>query len=81
MQEKDVLTGKETGRCGLEGLLWAKRMILAFESSIYTKNGELIRVGWLDNRRRDAYHHGLKKIGFKYGQIDNEKCLFKIIDK
>jgi hypothetical protein len=79
-EEKDVLSGKETGKCGLEGLLWAKKQIIEFENSI-CKPGNIICVRWSDNRRRKVYEYGLKKIGYKIGFRDGSKCLYKIINK
>lgn len=79
--EKDILTDHETGKCGLEGLLWAKKQIVEFEKSIYCKNGDYISVYWTDNRRRDVYEYGLRKLGFMVGYRDGKKCLSKKIVK
>jgi len=81
LEEKDVLMGKETGKCGLEGLLWAKNQIVEFEKSNYCKNSDYISAGWADNRRRDVYEHGLKKLGFVMGYRDGRKCLYKKVVK
>lgn len=78
MGQRDVVSFKETGRCGLEGLLWAKQQIIDFESSDHMHLGDMICVSWLDNRRRNAYIYGLTKIGYKVGHIDNKKCLYKV---
>ena len=37
----------------------------------------IIYCTWLDNRRRDAYYKYLSTIGYRYGRIDGEKCIFK----
>jgi len=79
--EKDILTDHETGKCGLEGLLWAKKQIVEFEKFIYCKNGDYISVYWTDNRRRDVYEYGLRKLGFVVGYRDGRKCLSKKIVK
>ena len=79
--EKDILTDHETGKCGLEGLLWGKKQIVEFEKSNYCNNGDTISVYWTDNRRRDVYKYGLKKLGFVMGYRDGKKCLYKKVIK
>lgn len=37
----------------------------------------IIYCTWLDNRRRDAYYKYLSTLGYRYGYIDGEKCIFK----
>ena len=37
----------------------------------------IIYCTWLDNRRRDAYYKYLSTLGYRYGRIDGEKCIFK----
>lgn len=37
----------------------------------------IISCTWLDNRRRDAYYKYLSTLGYRYGRIDGEKCIFK----
>jgi hypothetical protein len=37
----------------------------------------IIYCTWLDNRRRDAYYKYLSSLGYRYGRIDGEKCIFK----
>lgn len=73
-----------TGRCGLEGLLWAKKAILDFEKYILEeiKNDKIkiyIMVMWTDNRRRNTYIRGLKNDGYTISKIDGYKCLLKQI--
>lgn len=81
LQEKDVFFDKETGKCGLEGLLWAKQQIIEFEESDICRNGDVITIGWADNRRRNVYEYGLKKLGFIMGYREGCKCLIKKIVK
>ena len=71
-KKKQILQTSEhvtTGRCGLEGLLWAKKAILDFEKYILEeiKNDKIkiyIMVMWADNRRRNTYIRGLKNDGY-----------------
>lgn len=79
--EKDILTDHETGKCGLEGLIWGKQQIIEFEKSNHCKDGDYITIYWTDNRRRDVYEHGLKKLGFVMGYRESRKCLHKKIIK
>ena len=37
----------------------------------------IVSCTWLDNRRRDAYYKYLSTLGYRYGRIDGEKCIFK----
>jgi len=80
-EQRDILSDKETGKCGLEGLLWAKRQLIEFEESRYCKNGDIISIGWTDNRRRDIYKYGLKKYGYIIGNRYGRRCLYKKIVK
>jgi hypothetical protein len=79
--EKDILTNKETGKCGLEGLLWGKKQLIEFENSLYCNNGDIICVYWTDNRRRDIYKHRLSKLGYVIGYRELKKCLYKKVNK
>lgn len=69
------------GKIGLKGLLFAKAAIQYFENylgySQYKKYRNILYVTWLDNRRRDAYAYGLKKLGFNFGVYDKKKVLLK----
>lgn len=76
-QERDVLSDKSTGECGLEGLFWAKKRMLEFEEFISHKENVTIYVYWTDNRRRRVYEYGLGKIGYKIGYRFSQKCLCK----
>ncbi len=66
-----------TGRCGLEGLIWAKSQLKAFvdktESPDYC---QLLIVGGEDHRRLSAYRW-LKKDGFTEGNYDGEDVFIK----
>ena len=78
--ERDVLTNKQTGKSGVEGLLWAKKQIGGFEEFIVKKKhtGKVImQVGWTDNRRRNIYERYLGRIGYKIGYRWGCKCLYK----
>lgn len=73
---------KSTGKDGLKGLIWARQKIIEFEQYIKTihKNTPVvIYMGWDDNRRRDAYEKGLKKLGYKYNMVLGSKTLCKTI--
>lgn len=73
---------KSMGKDGIKGLLWAKNKIQEFEKFIKEKHGDNMSVifcHWDDNRRRNAYHYGLSKIGYKYGFIGGKKVLLKTI--
>jgi len=77
--EKDVLSDKETGKCGLEGLIWAKKQLIEFEEFIKENKNEdvIISIYWTDNRRRDVYEKALKKNGYEIGYRHSCKCLYK----
>ena len=80
--ERDILSDRQTGKCGLEGLLWAKKQIIEFEKFLledkYSKD-ITICVNWLDNRRRKVYEYGLNKLGYSINYRYNSKCLSKKI--
>ena len=71
------------GKIGLKGLLFAKAAIQYFEDYLkYTKYKNyknILYVTWLDNRRRNAYAYGLKKLGFNFGIYDKKKVFLKEI--
>ena len=79
---------KQTGKCGLSGLIWGKKKIIEFEEYIknnynefchFTKPEIFILIGWDDNKRRNVYARGLKDIGFYFKYIGNKKYLVKQI--
>lgn len=74
-QRKDV-----SGKIGIKGLLFAKAAIQHFEQYYIGKDNALY-AHWLDNRRRDVYAYGLKKMGFEFRQHNGHKVLYKIIEK
>jgi hypothetical protein len=81
LEEKDVLSDKETGNCGLEGLIWAKKQLFEFEEFIKERYNEktFICIYWTDNRRRNVYEKVLKKIGYEMNYRHSRKCLSKLI--
>ena len=61
---------KTTGKCGLEGLLWAKECIKEFEEYIWEiyggyEGGIYIIVTGEDKRRYRVYERGLRDLGFE----------------
>lgn len=78
--ERDALSYKETGTCGLEGLIWAKQQILFFEEFIKTKRDNVtICISWADNRRRNVYERALSKYGYKISYRYSSKYISKKI--
>lgn len=75
---------EQTGKDGLKGLIWAKQKVLEFEEFIkadirYENSKIILFCRWEDNRRRNAYHRGLKNEGYKYGMVYGAKAIFKQI--
>lgn len=73
-----------TGKDGLQCLIWAKRKIIEFEEFIKVEYGDspiIIRVHWDDNRRRNVYEYGLKKLGYKFDMVFGKKVLCKTIQR
>ena len=58
-----------TGRCGLEGLIWAKRKLIELEKellSVYQEDQPVsIWVQWSDTRRKKVYQHYLQPLGYQ----------------
>lgn len=74
------LYNQSTGKCGLEGLLWAKSQLLEFEEFIRDRKEKCsIVICWTDNRRRDIYRHYLTRIGYKMEFRYGGKCLVKAV--
>ena len=74
--EMNPIELKGTGKCGLEGLFWAKRMIKEFEIFIKEKHpNELVKIEvfWADQRRFRVYKRGLPD----YAYNQSRKCLYK----
>jgi len=73
---------QQTGKDGLIGLLWAKDIIKEFEIFIkqeypYKNHTTILHCGWDDNRRRNVYERGLRKMGYTYGRVFGYKALMK----
>lgn len=80
----DCLSDKSTGKCGIEGLIWAKQQIIDFEKFInerlkYYNQDIILYVWWTDNKRRNVYEKALGKIGYKIAFRYCSKCLIKKI--
>ena len=81
-KQADFIYGQQTGKDGLKGLLWAKDKIIEFEEYIKQKYSDIpiiIYCCWTDNRRRNVYERGLRKLGYKYNFIFGSKALSKTI--
>jgi len=73
---------KSMGKDGLGGLIWARNKVKEFEEFIKQENPDIPKViicTWNDNRRRNAYAYGLKKIGYKFDMVFGCKALCKKI--
>ena len=68
--EKNSISYKSSGRCGLEALLWAKNQLAQFEQFI-DKPCEILITGE-DQKRFRVYKWALEKCGYK---MINIKCL------
>lgn len=86
-QLKNFTHLKQTGRCGIEGLIWAKNKIAEFEKMILIENENycynntiIIYCEWDDNRRRNTYERGLKSLGYTFGKAFGKKVLMKKIN-
>ena len=80
--KRDVLSDQETGKCGIEGLLWAKRKLIEFEEHISWRSEQItINIDWTDNRRKRVYERGLLTLGYTSGFRLGRKCLFKKLKK
>lgn len=80
--EKNFEDCKITGKCGLEGILFAKDAILEFEKFISTQyevneNHHFIVVGWADKVRKKIYCHFLPRYGFVLGKYQGSGALIK----
>lgn len=80
----NTLTLKQTGKDGLEPLIWAKQAILSFESILIKSDFHenlptYIYVGADDKRRFRAYQKGLSRHGFRKACIEGEWVLIKEI--
>lgn len=67
-----------TGKCGIESLLIAKQMICKLiQHCEDSPERSFITVTWSNNKRRDVYTWGLKKLGFTLGHLFYYKCLYR----
>lgn len=83
--------GKQTGKCGIESLVTAKKIIKYFlehfnELVIGHDVEDIAFVWWDDRRRYNIYKRYLSDLGFTETQIANKhwnsgKCLVKKIEK
>jgi hypothetical protein len=71
---------QETGRTGLEGLLWAKKMLKELEPYLLEKyNLPLwIKVGWINEQRQRVYRR-LEKDGYFFTNWHGDDCLMKTL--
>lgn len=83
---RDSNWNKVTGKDGLKPMLFAREAIVDFEKwflehSTYKDHHEdvFIAIQWTDKRRREAYHRGLKSLGYHYDSHWGEKVLIKKI--
>lgn len=77
-ESNNLFYKKQTGKCGLEALIWAKKQIIKFENFIKTKPNTMLVCKWANDKRKNAYVYGLSKIGFEY---DKEKdYLYKVLN-
>lgn len=73
---------KSTGTNPIESILVAIKAFNMLEQRViadaqaYNENINII-VGWVDNRRRDAYNKVLSRKGFTFGTYNNFKVLRK----
>lgn len=74
-----------TGKCGLEGLLWAKNCIKEFEEYIWEiyggyEGGVYIIVSGEDKRRYRVYERGLRDLGYEKWNRFGEWVLGKRVE-
>ena len=69
-----------TGKCGVEGLIWAKNGLLEFEKFIKKEDlKQRIVVRWTDSKRKRVYKHYLEKEGYKLTIYYGKEFLIKNI--
>jgi hypothetical protein len=75
---------KSTGKCGIEGLVWALNQLLDLEKRLTAclKDGnfEVIVIAAEDNKRASAYER-LKKYGYQEASYNGADVLVKVISK
>lgn len=73
---RNPIDNEITGKCGIEGLIWAKNKLLEFEQEINVKPFKIMVRG-ADSRRTQFYKKALLKFGYKWDY--NLKCMYKTI--
>ena len=69
-----------TGKCGVEGLIWAKNGLLEFEKFIKKEDlKQRIVVRWTDSKRKRVYKHYLEKEAYKLTIYYGKEFLIKNI--
>lgn len=72
-QCKRIEDHKETGRCGLSGLIVILKMLKEAERLLIKPNKSVVfEVEWTDERRYQAYRRLLK-----YGYLEDGYCFYK----
>lgn len=71
------ISNVQTGRAGLEGLIWAKNKILEFEN--FMGGRYKICIYGSDKKRERLYRRGLAKYGYQWDSVYKE--MFKFVDK
>lgn len=76
-----------TGKNGFKTMAIALKMLNKLEEEVYYSvisnlkdNSYIIYCSWEDNRRRNTYYKVLSKRGFKFGNLEGKKVLFKKIE-
>jgi len=59
---------------GVQGLLWARKMICDFICEVLPVGGSIV-VFWSDKRRKNIYVKSLSKLGFGLCRRDGKMCL------
>lgn len=79
--EKNSLTMQSTGRCGLEGLMWAREQLIKFEEFIFYNSRYNIKliVSADDSKRFHVYEKALMKLGYKKERMYNKRHMVKTI--
>ena len=74
--ESNNISLKQTGMCGIEGMIWAKNQMLLFEEWI--SHPCIIIVMGEDKRRQQIFKKALVKHGYRYDGYKN--AMFKKIN-
>lgn len=74
--EKELDT--QTGKCGLEGLVWAKNNLIEFENELSKRKGKnRMLIQWSDAKRKKVYIKYLKRLGYRYTKYFGVEALIK----